>query len=145
MNRANLEASTPRNSPSWDVTPVHSILTITIPPELDLFDSILVAARAAGLERGTVVSGIGAIGQSRVRNVARFLQQFPVQVGDLNYFANACPLELLSVTGWRAPEEDQELYLHAHISASTVVNDSVLVLGGHLGSGLVTTWIMVVV
>jgi len=129
----------------WTRTPVTSILTFGVHPDQDLFASILDAANEAGVRYGTIVSGIGALGESTFRNVNRFPATFPVQDPDRLYFSSPGPLELVSLTGWIAPTEKGEPYLHAHIAASTVQEGKVVVYGGHLSPGLVKTWIMVIV
>lgn len=129
----------------WTRTPVTSILTFGIHPDQDLFASILDAANEAGVRYGTIVSGIGALGESTFRNVTHFPPTYPVQDTDRLYLASPGPLELVSLTGWIAPTETGEPYLHAHIAASTVQDGKVVVYGGHLAPGLVKTWIMVIV
>jgi predicted DNA-binding protein with PD1-like motif len=44
-----------------------------------------------------------------------------------------------------ATKEDGEIEVHAHFSASTVMKDEVVTLGGHLISGVITSIKVVVV
>jgi predicted DNA-binding protein with PD1-like motif len=44
-------------------------------------------------------------------------------------------MEIVSLTGWIATNEQGEPEIHAHFSASTVMNDKVVTLGGHLIPG----------
>jgi predicted DNA-binding protein with PD1-like motif len=55
------------------------------------------------------------------------------------------PMEIVSLTGWIATREDGETEIHAHFSASTVINDQVVTLGGHLTNGVITSVKVVVV
>jgi predicted DNA-binding protein with PD1-like motif len=55
------------------------------------------------------------------------------------------PMEILSLTGWMATKEDGEIEVHAHFSASTVVEDKVVSLGGHLIPGTITSVKVVIV
>jgi predicted DNA-binding protein with PD1-like motif len=47
------------------------------------------------------------------------------------------PMELVSLMGWVAPKKDGGVEIHAHFSASTVENDTVVTLGGHLTEGTI--------
>jgi len=44
-----------------------------------------------------------------------------------------------------ATNEDRDLEVHAHLSASTVIQDQIITLGGHLTSGIITSIKVVVV
>jgi len=48
-------------------------------------------------------------------------------------------MEIVSLTGWMATKEDGEIEVHAHLSASAVVQDQVTTLGGHLTTGVITS------
>ena len=54
-------------------------------------------------------------------------------------------MEIVSLTGWIATKEDGEIEVHAHFSASTVMEDKVVTLGGHLIPGVITSVKVVVV
>jgi predicted DNA-binding protein with PD1-like motif len=47
-------------------------------------------------------------------------------------------MELVSLSGWIAPKTRGGVEVHAHFSASTGENDTVVTLGGHLTEG--TIW-----
>jgi len=48
-------------------------------------------------------------------------------------------MEIVSLTGWIAAKKDREVEVHAHFSASTVMEDKVITLGGHLTPGTITS------
>ncbi len=54
-------------------------------------------------------------------------------------------MEIVSLAGWMATKEDGDLETHAHFSASTVIQDQVVTLGGHLTPGIITSIKVVVV
>jgi predicted DNA-binding protein with PD1-like motif len=54
-------------------------------------------------------------------------------------------MEIVSLTGWMATKEDGEIEVHAHFSASTVVEDKIVTLGGHLIPGTFTSVKVVIV
>ena len=47
------------------------------------------------------------------------------------------PMELVSLMGWIAPKKGGGVEVHAHFSASTVENESIVTLGGHLTEGTI--------
>jgi predicted DNA-binding protein with PD1-like motif len=49
------------------------------------------------------------------------------------------PLELVSLPGWIATKKDGEIEIHAHFTASTVIDDKIVTLGGHLTKGTITS------
>ncbi len=55
------------------------------------------------------------------------------------------PMEIVSLTGWIATREHGEAEVHAHFSASTVIQDRVTTLGGHLTPGIITSIKVVIV
>jgi predicted DNA-binding protein with PD1-like motif len=48
-------------------------------------------------------------------------------------------MEIVSLTGWIATREDGDTEVHAHFSASTVIEDKIVTLGGHLTPGTLTS------
>jgi len=81
---------------------------------------------------GVIVSGLGALQKAVFRNLRHFPDEFPVKPRDRLYLAVSRPMELVSLTGWIAPQENGETVVHAHFSASMVQNNTVVTLGGHL-------------
>ena len=71
-------ADRPVPKPTWARVNVDSIMNIAVPPGADLFDSLLAAAKEAGVRHATIISGIGALGRSTFRNVKRYPSEFPV-------------------------------------------------------------------
>jgi predicted DNA-binding protein with PD1-like motif len=66
-----------------------------------------------------------------------FPEKFPVNPEDRLYLDITAPMELVSLTGWIAPRIDGGTEIHAHFAASTVQNETVVTLGGHLTEGTV--------
>ena len=56
---------------------------------------------------------------------------------DRLYREITAPMELVSLGGWIAPKTGGGAEIHAHYSASTVENDKVVTLGGHLTEGTI--------
>jgi predicted DNA-binding protein with PD1-like motif len=66
-----------------------------------------------------------------------FPEKFPVTPEDRLYLEITTPMELVSLTGWVAPRADGGVEIHAHFAASTVRDETVVTLGGHLTEGTV--------
>jgi predicted DNA-binding protein with PD1-like motif len=103
----------------------------------DLLLGIKEAVRREGISSGVIISGIGALNKAIFRNLKVFPEQFPVRREDRIYLDIDSPMELVSLGGWIASSDDGEVEIHAHFSASTVKEDSVTTLGGHLTEGTI--------
>lgn len=103
----------------------------------DLLAAIKESVMGEKIDSGIIVSGIGALKRAIFRNLKVFPDVFPVQKNDRLYLEVTSPMELVSLGGWVAAEEGGEPNIHAHFSASTVVEDSVVTMGGHLTEGTI--------
>jgi predicted DNA-binding protein with PD1-like motif len=108
-----------------------------IKPDSDLLLAIAEALNAAGIRAGVFVSGLGALKKAIFRNLKVFPKKYPVTPEDRLYLEVQTPMELVSLTGWIAPRADGGTEIHAHFAASTVQNETVVTLGGHLTEGTI--------
>jgi predicted DNA-binding protein with PD1-like motif len=53
------------------------------------------------------------------------------------YLEVTSPMELVSLTGWIAPKSGGGVEVHAHFAASTVQDETVVTIGGHLTEGTI--------
>jgi predicted DNA-binding protein with PD1-like motif len=106
-------------------------------PDVDLLKAIEEAVMAEGVRAGVIVSGLGALKKSVFRNLKHFPKSYPVTAKDRLYLEVTTPMELVSLAGWIAPKTGGGVEVHAHFSASTVENDTVVTLGGHLTEGTI--------
>jgi predicted DNA-binding protein with PD1-like motif len=90
------------------------------------------AVQSEGILAGVIISGLGALEKAVFRNLRHFPEQFPVTPRDRLYLEVNKPMELVSLTGWIAPQSNGGTEIHAHFSASLVKNETVVTLGGHL-------------
>lgn len=104
-------------------------------PNADLLTAIEQAIALEGIRAGVIVSGLGALKKAVFRNLKWFPKNYPVTPQDRLYLEIEKPMELVSLMGWIAPKKDGGVEIHAHFSASTVENDTVITLGGHLTQG----------
>ena len=106
-------------------------------PDADLLKAIEEAVKAEGIRAGVIVSGLGALKKALFRNLKVFPKSYPVTPEDRLYLEVTTPMELVSLAGWIAPKTGGGVEVHAHFSASTVKNDTVVTLGGHLTKGTI--------
>ena len=113
--------------------------------DVDLLEGIQELVKREGIRTGVILSGIGALKKATFRNLKVLPPDLKVERHHRLYFDLEQPMEIVSLTGWIATKEDGDLEVHAHFSASTVIGDSVVTLGGHLIPGVVTSVKVVVV
>jgi predicted DNA-binding protein with PD1-like motif len=112
---------------------------------VDLLEGIKELAQKEGVRTGIILSGIGALKKAVFRNVKMMPPDYKVDDRYRFYLELDQPMELVSLPGWIATNEDGALEVHAHFSASTVMGDKVVTLGGHLIPGVITSIKIVVV
>jgi len=116
---------------------IERIVQFRVKEGSDLLLAIKEATKRENIGTGIVVSGIGALNKAIFRNLKRFPTQFPVQRDDRIYLEITAPMELVSLGGWIAKTESGEQQIHIHFSASTVKDETVNTLGGHLIEGTI--------
>jgi predicted DNA-binding protein with PD1-like motif len=113
--------------------------------DIDLLQGIQELAERGKIRTGVILSGIGALKKATFRNLKILPPDLKLEKRHRLYLEMEQPMEILSLTGWMATKEDGDLEVHAHFSASTVIEDKVVTLGGHLTPGVVTSVKVVVV
>lgn len=113
--------------------------------EVDLLEGIKEIVKKGGIRTGVILSAVGALKKATFRNLKMLPSDLKVDDRYRLYFELEQPMEIVSLTGWIATKEDGEAEVHAHFSASTVVDDRVVTLGGHLIPGIITSIKVVVV
>ena len=113
--------------------------------DIDLLEGIKELAKKERIQTGVILSAVGALKKAIFRNLKILPPDLKVEPHHRLYLELEQPMEIVSLTGWMATKEDGEIEVHAHLSASTVVQDQVTTLGGHLTSGVITSVKVVVV
>ena len=113
--------------------------------DVDLLEGIQELLKREGIRTGVILSGIGALKKATFRNLKVLPPDLKVERHHRLYLDLEQPMEIVSLTGWIATKEDGDLEVHAHFSASTVIGDRVVTLGGHLVPGVITSVKVVVV
>ena len=107
--------------------------------DIDLLEGIKELVREEKIRTGVILSGIGALKKAVFRNLKTLPSDLKVEDRHRLYLELVQPLEIISLTGWIATPEDGETEIHIHFSASTVMEDRVVSLGGHLTPGTITS------
>jgi uncharacterized protein len=113
--------------------------------DVDLLQGIEELAKREKVQTGVILSAVGALKKATFRNLKVLPPDLKVEKHHRLYFELEQPMEIVSLTGWVATKQDGDLEVHAHFSASTVLQDQVVTLGGHLTSGIITSIKVVVV
>jgi predicted DNA-binding protein with PD1-like motif len=113
--------------------------------DIDLLEGIEELVKKERIKTGVILSGIGALKKATFRNLKILPPDLKVEKHHRLYLEWEQPMEIVSLTGWIATREDGGAEIHAHFSASTVMNDQVVTLGGHLTSGTLTSVKLVIV
>ena len=124
---------------------IQRIVMGKIKTDVDLLRGIEELVRQEKIHTGVFLSAVGALKKATFRNLKILPPDFKIQDHHRLYLDLEQPMEIVSLTGWIAPLEDGTPELHAHFSASTVMGDTVVTLGGHLTPGTITSIKVVVV
>ena len=116
---------------------IERLVQFRVKPDADLLAAIEEAIESEGIRTGVIVSGLGALKKAVFRNLRWFPKNYPVTPQDRLYLEMEQPMELVSLMGWIAPKKAGGVETHAHFSASTVEDNSIVTLGGHLTEGTV--------
>ena len=106
---------------------------------IDLLRGIEALVKAEGIRTGVILSGVGALKKATFRNLKVLPPDFKIEKHHRLYLELEQPMEIVSLTGWIATGETGRAEIHAHFSASTVMEDKVVTLGGHLITGTLTS------
>ena len=124
---------------------IQRIVMGKIKTDVDLLRGIEELVRQEKIHTGVFLSAVGALKKATFRNLKILPPDFKIQDHHRLYLGLEQPMEIVSLTGWIAPLENGTPELHAHFSASTVMGDTVVTLGGHLTPGTITSIKVVVV
>ena len=91
--------------------------------DIDLLQGIEELVKREGVRTGVILSGIGALKKATFRNLKVLPPDLKVEKHHRLYLELEQPMEIVSLTGWIATREDGEAEVHAHFSASTVMED----------------------
>ena len=112
---------------------------------VDLLDGIEEIARKENIKTGVILSGIGALQKSVFRNAKIVPPDYKMKDEYRLFVEINKPLEIVSLCGWIATTGDGKCNIHAHLSATTVIDDKIVSLGGHLIPGTITSIKVVVI
>jgi len=112
------------------------IFVARLKPGSDLLESLQDLVSKESIEAGVILSGVGLLGEARLRNCKSLTEEFPITDVNRSFVSFKRPLEILSISG-NISKADGEPLVHAHICLSCVEGDVITVVGGHLLGGCV--------
>ncbi len=115
------------------------IVMVKLKMGIDLLEGIHELAKMEGIRTGVILSAIGALKKATFRNLKILPPDLKIENHHRVYLELEQSMEIVSLTGWMATKEDGDLEVHAHFSASTVIGDQIITLGGHLIPGTLTS------
>ncbi len=110
------------------------VIVARLKPGSDLLKSLQNIASKEEIEAGVILSGVGLLGEARLRNCKSLPEAFPITDANRTYLSFRRPLEVLSLSGNISRAEGTPL-VHAHATLSYVEGDVITVVGGHLLPG----------
>ncbi len=124
---------------------IDRIVTGKLGVEIDLLEGIHEMVKKEKIQTGIILSAVGALKKAVFRNLKILPSNLKIEDHHRLYLELEQPLEIVSLTGWMATKEDGEIEIHAHFSASTVMEDKIVTMGGHLTPGTMTSIKVVIV
>jgi predicted DNA-binding protein with PD1-like motif len=111
----------------------------------DLLEGIKEIARKEKIRNGVILTGLGALGKAVFRNAKVMPPDYKMEDKYRVYLELDQAMELVSLPGWIATKENGEIEVHAHFTASLVIDDKIVTLGGHLTQGTLASIKMIIV
>ena len=106
---------------------------------VDLLAGIEELCKREKVKTGVILSGIGALERSNFRNAKFMPADYKMNDSYRLYLDVHKPLELVSLSGWIATTKEGQVNIHAHYMTSTIVDEKIASLGGHLTKGTITS------
>ncbi len=111
----------------------------------DLLEGIKEIARQEKIRTGVILSGLGALSKGVFRNAKIMPPDYKMKDEYRVYLELEKAMELVSLPGWIATKENGEIEVHAHFTASLVLDDKITTMGGHLTAGTTASIKVVIV
>jgi predicted DNA-binding protein with PD1-like motif len=113
------------------------VIVARLKPGSDLLGSLQKIVAREGVRAGVILSGVGLLGEARLRNCKSLPEEYPITDENRTYLSFSRPLEILSLSGNITEAEGNPL-VHAHVTLSQVRGDEIGIIGGHLIEGCFT-------
>jgi predicted DNA-binding protein with PD1-like motif len=112
------------------------VIVARLKPGSDLLGSLQEIVVREGVEAGVILSGVGLLGEARLRNCKILPEEYPITDENRTYLHFRRPMEILSLSGNITMAEGDPL-VHVHVTLSYVGGDEIGVIGGHLIEGCI--------
>ena len=106
---------------------------------VDLLEGIEEMLKSENIKTGVILSGVGALEKGIFRNAKVIPPDYKMEDKYRLYIDIDNPLELVALNGWVATTDQGKTNVHAHLLATTVIDDKIVSLGGHLTAGTITS------
>ncbi len=103
----------------------------------DLLEGIREIVKKEKIQTGIILSAVGGFKKIVFPNL-EIPSNLKVEDRHPSFLELEQRLDIVSLTGWMATKEDGEIQVHAHFSVSTVMEDKIVTMGGHLIPGAIT-------
>jgi uncharacterized protein len=111
------------------------VLVARLEPGSDLMPSLRTLAQRANIRTGVILSGVASFEKATIRNVGRRPEQYPITDQQRIFTPKEEPIELLALSG-NISQKDGEVFVHAHVTISSGLDDG-RAYGGHLVDGCI--------
>ena len=112
------------------------MIVARLKPGSDLLGSLQEIVAREGVKAGVILSGVGLLGEARLRNCKSLPEEYPITDENRTYLSFSRPMEILSLSANITMAEGKPL-VHAHVTLSHVEGDEIGVIGGHLIEGCI--------
>ena len=106
---------------------------------VDLLEGIKEIVRKEKIKTGIILSGVGALETGVFRNAKVIPSDYKMEDKYRLFVDIDSPLEIVALSGWIATTSEGKCNIHAHLSTTTVIDNSIVSLGGHLTGGTITS------
>lgn len=100
----------------------------------DLYISLQEIVLKYGVKAAVILSGVGLLSKARLRNCKNLPEEFPITDQNRDYASFEIPLEILGISGNISMAEEKP-HVHAHMVLSSVDDEKIRVIGGHMIEG----------
>jgi predicted DNA-binding protein with PD1-like motif len=100
----------------------------------DLYLSLQEIVLKYGVKAAVILSGVGLLSKARLRNCKNLPEEFPITDQNRYYASFEIPLEILGISGNISMAEGKP-HVHAHMVLSSVDDEKIRVIGGHMIEG----------
>ncbi len=112
------------------------IIVARLMPDSDVLLSLRKLVEEGNVKAGVILSGVGLLRKAHLRNCRVLPNEYPITDSNRSFMSFERPLEILGLSG-NISEVEGKPWVHAHITLSSVNDEEISVIGGHLIEGCI--------